>query len=471
MRMWEVRRHLMETVECACRQAIDHDFAQFVLVGSAALLVTTPGSDLDAVLFTHSKTPDHTDVLTRVYWALSSLVDPSEVMIEIVDARVPILRVLWSYHEECYESIALDVSVDQTRPVDHISWFSKVGACPRGPGAPPPRTTPLVTLTLRCVKWWLRQRAIPRSKEGGLATLPWLLLAVHVCSLPSTQDKAMAHSRQPMEALLRTLHAFFDHYAGLEQMDGCLKFLSDGTASEFQRNPRNQKRQASHWADLSILDPTRGGEESLNLAPRLAPATQLLLLCELRRSARCFRRAIEQPGDARHLIQQVFEPVPGDLNVLPCRLVTGSGILLLQHENTDFPGILELAKVERVERRPGWSAPFLHRDDDLSEVHVRLCDVDKSGRCRIREGAAKYICCPRDFVCQVVLSREGDLWHLDTEGFDRLREMRRILLELVDEASIPHKDPVSTRGSYISTVPLHHGADCEALLTPCGLGM
>merc|ERR1719310_1101431 len=120
----------------------------------------------------------------------------------IVDARVPILRVLWGPL-----SIAVDISVDQSRPVDHVRWFQRVGAAPR------PAVAPLVTLTLRCVKWWLRQRQVPRTKEGGLPTLAWLLMAVHVCSLPETHEQAIISGSRPMVALLAALTAFFMYYA------------------------------------------------------------------------------------------------------------------------------------------------------------------------------------------------------------------------------------------------------------------
>merc|ERR1719281_2273463 len=150
----------------------------------------------------------------------------------IDDARVPILRVLWgpSGHQ-----IAVDVSVDQTRPVDHVRWFQRVGAAPR-PTAPPPVVAPLVTLTLRCVKWWLRQRQIPRTKEGGLPTMAWLLMAVHVCSRPETHELVITNNQRPMAALLASLGAFFSYYAQEpDGMDGVLTFAPDGGSSNFER--------------------------------------------------------------------------------------------------------------------------------------------------------------------------------------------------------------------------------------------
>eukprot|EP00435_Cladocopium_sp_Y103_P068320 s187_g31.t1 len=137
--------------------------------------------------------------------------------------------VMWGPKDNC---CAVDVSVDQTRPLDHVRWFQRVGAAPR-PTEPQPPVAPLVTLTLRCVKWWLKQRQIPRTKEGGLPTVAWLLMAVHVSSLKQTNHEALS-KRRPMAALLSSLGSFFRHYQSLERLDGVLYFSPDGSSSEFR---------------------------------------------------------------------------------------------------------------------------------------------------------------------------------------------------------------------------------------------
>jgi DNA polymerase sigma len=190
---WRVQGALLTTLDLACRRALGDNFDGLVLVGSAALLVTTPGSDLDVVCFTRS--PDDClmipknsprKALQRVHQELKELEDLNgDFRLDFLqDARVPILRVYLGCEENC---TTVDILVDQKRPVDHLRWFEQVGAAPR-PAAPAPYVTPLVTLTLRCVKWWLKQREIPRTKEGGLPTLVWLLLAVHSCSLSAPKQ-------------------------------------------------------------------------------------------------------------------------------------------------------------------------------------------------------------------------------------------------------------------------------------------
>jgi hypothetical protein len=94
------------TVELACRRALGHHFGRLVLVGSAALRVETPGSDVDVVCFTRNPGGRealgmNTDVLRRVYGSLQTLIHQyshcqNQFSMELIeDARVPILRVLW----------------------------------------------------------------------------------------------------------------------------------------------------------------------------------------------------------------------------------------------------------------------------------------------------------------------------------------------------------------------------------------
>lgn len=442
----ETQQGLVATVELACRRALGPHFGRLVLVGSAALRVETPGSDVDVVCFTRRIGTEAVglpvDVLRRVHWALLALVSQypengAHFSMELIDdARVPIMRVIWG------NTIAVDVSVDQTRPVDHVRWFQRVGAAPR-PTAPTPVVAPLVTLTLRCVKWWLRQRHVPRTKEGGLPTLAWLLMAVHVCSLPETHKQAIISGQRPMVALLASLAAFFHHYAAPRGLDGVLMFAADGSSSEFRHHgegtaaPAPDKR--GRWAELSVLDPTREGTESLDLAPRLPPATQLLIQFELRRASQALRRVPQGCeavfGEGRRVLEEVFEPLPEGTNALPTLLVSGLGALLLVDEGPKGPWTLELAIIDRVKPRPGWAAPFLHRADDRSELHARLFDVEeKSGRCTVRKKSLPMVVfCPCHFVCCVRLETHGrsqSSWRLDAEGLDRYRTMTQYLAEL-----------------------------------------
>eukprot|EP00931_Biecheleriopsis_adriatica_P088428 TRINITY_DN62755_c0_g1_i1.p1 TRINITY_DN62755_c0_g1~~TRINITY_DN62755_c0_g1_i1.p1 ORF type:complete len:629 (-),score=104.46 TRINITY_DN62755_c0_g1_i1:123-2009(-) len=446
----ETQQGLVATVELACRRALDRHFGRLVLVGSAALRVETPGSDVDVVCFTRRDGPETVglpaDVLRRVHWSLKELISqysdyPTSFSMELIDdARVPILRVLWGPPEH---AVAVDVSVDQHRPLDHVRWFQRVGAAPR-PTEPPPVVAPLVTLTLRCVKWWLKQRQIPRTKEGGLPTMAWLLMAVHVCSLPETHEQAMVSGQRPMAALLASLAAFFRHYQSLDRLDGVLQFAADGTSSEFRMRAERGSvgtgpASTSPWAELAVLDPTREGLESLNLIPRLPPATQLLLSHELSRAharLEAVPRSQEASfGESRRILEEAFRPLPEGTNALPSFIVSQAvGALVVCGEASPGSGVqqVEVAVIESVTPRPGWTAPFLLRGDERSEVAVILCDLEeRTARCRFRGGKAPVKLSPANFVCRVHLERHGREWRIDAEGLDRFRAMRGIIGELL----------------------------------------
>eukprot|EP00933_Yihiella_yeosuensis_P039180 TRINITY_DN33130_c0_g1_i1.p1 TRINITY_DN33130_c0_g1~~TRINITY_DN33130_c0_g1_i1.p1 ORF type:complete len:632 (+),score=114.71 TRINITY_DN33130_c0_g1_i1:229-2124(+) len=445
----ETQQGLVATVELACRRALDRNFGRLVLVGSAALRVETPGSDVDVVCFTRRDGNESvglpSDILRRVHWALQELIQqysdyPTSFTMELIaDARTPILRVLWGPLDH---AVAIDVSVDQTRPLDHIRWFQRVGAAPR-PTEPPPLVAPLVTLTLRCVKWWLRQRQIPRTKEGGMPTLGWLLMAVHVCSLPETHEQAIVSGQRPMAALLASLSAFFRHYNSLERLDGVLQFAPDGGSSDFKRRSEREIKSrgpaaTSALAELGVLDPTREGAESLNLVPRLYPATQLLLSHELSRASKFLDQVPKGnealPGDSRPIMEELFRALPEGTNALPSWL-HGQTVPALVTCGEVAPGSgiqqVEFGIIEGVAPRPGWKAPFLLRGDERSEVSVRICDIEELSGNITNHRPNVLRLSPSNFICRVNLEREGQKWRIDREGVQRYRSMRETISELL----------------------------------------
>jgi len=458
----QTQQGLVAIIELSCRKALDGHFGRLMLVGSAALRVETPGSDIDIVCFTQRRKAEASllpaAVLRRVHRALkdviSQYVDHLGFYTELIDdARVPILRVLWG-PPEC--AVVVDVSVDQSRPVDHVRWFQRAGAAPRN-GAPEPMVAPLVTLTLRCVKWWLRQRQIPRTKEGGLPTLAWLLMVVHVCSLPETHNQAIVRAQRPFCALLASLKVFFCYYDCIEKLDGILHFAADGSTSDFKRH--TEATGAAPWAELAVLDPTREGSERLNLVPRLLPATQLLLAYELHRASQRFqqvpRGAEASYGAGRHIVHDVFEPLPEGTNVLPITVTGDIGILILHAAGAGLATKydIELGVIEEVVPRPGWYAPFLHRSDERSELRVRLCDLDDhSGTCTPRSKFAASVA-PSDFVCRIPLERKdgGRCYQIDADAIDRIQVMRRLLADLHQQPS-KASEPTTSAETAAATV-------------------
>lgn len=236
-----------------------------------------------------------------------------------------------------------------------------------------------------------------------------------------------------MAALLAFLAAFFRHYCSLHRLDGVLRFAPDGSASDFGRRPGPRN---GPWADLAVLDPTREGPESLNLAPRLPPATQLLLAYEMQRAGfrleRISKNCEGAPGESRQILEEVFESLPDGTNALPSFLSAGIGVLVLRTEAKDC-GLgpqVEVGIVEHIVTRPGWAAPFLLRSDERSELHVKLCDtVDQSMNCELRN-THPIVLAPCNFICRVGLEKDGRRWTLDREGADRLLVMRQLVREL-----------------------------------------
>lgn len=475
----DTQQRLVHVVELACRRALASRFGKLVLVGSVALCAETPGSDVDVVCFTRE--PDDESAppaawaekmrKTHLRKVLEQLVAMTQgqcmptptgmvnayTMDFIEDARVPILRVTWGLLDQ---AIAVDVLVDQRRPLDHVRWFQAVHASP-SLSAPPPSTTPLVTVCMRVVKWWLRQRQIPRTKEGGLPTIAWLLLALHTCSAPETCKEVS--DKGPMAALAASLMAFFKAYSSPGSLHGRLQFgmetVGDGEetmSSEFRRSPTNPD---SPWAELFVVDPAPGVED-VNLAPPLSPATQLLFLHELQRAASHLQvpetspstprngkeqqpphvegkdtpdeSQAQQPphGKSRQQLEELFQPLALGKNILPSVVTESVAVLFLQGDPSKGVGTLEVGIVERVVPRAGWSAPFLHRSDTTSELHARLCDVSfSSGSCQQRrEGAV--VLCPCHFISMLQLERDGSRYKLCEQDLERFRSMRSILSKL-----------------------------------------
>eukprot|EP00929_Paragymnodinium_shiwhaense_P112350 TRINITY_DN80608_c0_g1_i1.p1 TRINITY_DN80608_c0_g1~~TRINITY_DN80608_c0_g1_i1.p1 ORF type:complete len:682 (+),score=65.12 TRINITY_DN80608_c0_g1_i1:65-2047(+) len=434
---------LVAALEAESRRLLGPYFKNIVLVGSAALGVDTPGSDIDVVCFTQKHEDTAPPLPAELLWRLDRafaefapdhpLMQPTMLSTElIVDARVPILRVTLG-------SVAIDVSVNQSLPVEHVRWAQKVGAAPH-PAAMSPPVAPLVTVMLRSVKLWLKQRQIPRAKEGCLPTLGWLLLAVHICSSKEIrQMQEVLGMNRPMCALLNALAVFFRTFAAHGGLNGSLWFSPDGSSSEFREV---SKDSSDGWQQLAIMDPTSTESQCSNLVPRLTPATQLLVAVELQRASSLMpARPLEFRdvffGEGRHMVEGAFSPCASDgINVLPAHSDQAFGAIFLFPGTGGSPGSVELAIVDRVRPRPGWSAAFLHRSDNRSELTVRLFDVNQqTGICTMRKRSSTIVC-PCNFVTQAKLLNRGVNWWLDPEGQGRYFSMRAY----VDGLRLHHQD-------------------------------
>lgn len=323
---------------------------------------------------------------------------------------------------------------------------------------------------------------MPRTKEGGMATIAWLLMAVHVCSLPETHEQAIISGQRPMVALLASLAAFFHHYAVIDGLDGVLMFAPDGSSSEFRKSA-DKKASSPHasssssaWGELSVLDPTREGAESLNLAPRLPPATQVLMSYELRRASQRLQRVPKgremNYGDGRMVLEEVFEPLADSVNVVPSFTVGSMGImgaLVLWDQDSKGAGNVELAIIDTISPRPGWAAtgcPFLHRNDDRSQLFARVLEIEERTGRAVLQKSPEVELKPCHFICRVNLEKDGRNWRLDSDGVERLQSMRRYIADRNNHAQahaaaqetaltnkVAEEQPATTTSENIAKLP------------------
>uniref|UniRef100_A0A7S4QYL9 Uncharacterized protein n=1 Tax=Alexandrium monilatum TaxID=311494 RepID=A0A7S4QYL9_9DINO len=437
---YPARSQLFNEVRNAAIEALGKGFERMAMVGSAALQIDTPASDIDAVAFTRSG-HGSVETLRRIAEVLVAH-DPTLGVHVIEYTRVPVLVV-----RTADGSLSLDLSVNQTLPEKHVLWFQsqrelslagvQYSPCPAEHG--------LEVEVLRCVKWWLWQRHVPASKEGGYPALVWTLMALHAlrCSLFVDVDRSAPCSCN--RRLLGALAAFFDRFSGCKSRSGTIVFAGD-MCSEFR--PTSQQaaeKQHSIWPSLSVLDPalvTQSADEpdlSAELAPRISPATQLLYAFELHRAARLSSRALDSlvPGgrgrDADEggvqALRDLFRERDRSLNSLPTAPATERprAAMLLRGSR------LELGALVRAVPRPGWTAPFYHRRDLESDLFVSLYDVDEAtGVVRQREGEdAEVRFSPHDFVALAALSaaRGSGSLALEADDLERWMKMRDILQE------------------------------------------
>eukprot|EP00448_Togula_jolla_P011274 CAMPEP_0170596716 /NCGR_PEP_ID=MMETSP0224-20130122/15287_1 /TAXON_ID=285029 /ORGANISM="Togula jolla, Strain CCCM 725" /LENGTH=774 /DNA_ID=CAMNT_0010921069 /DNA_START=39 /DNA_END=2361 /DNA_ORIENTATION=- len=427
------RARLFGTVRAASEAALGQHFERLALVGSTALRIDTPDSDLDAVAFTRSTVDDSgkeiapplpSVALRRIKKALESLDD--SLNLQLVDCtHVPVLMV------SCPDGQLLDLTVDQPLGEWHVMWFQSLctdAVLDPAPLDHVPRPSQLgweqslEAAALRCMKWWLRRRHIPVSKEGGFPTVVWTLMMIHVlrCSLflNETQEANGVRDCTDGRALLGAIAAFFDRFAE-NRITGTL-FFSGGTQAEFRPWEANSDPQGPEpLIELSVLDPVttydgsaEWGIRPTDLAPPISSATRLLHAYELRRAQQLSLLALSSCGQAGEAnadgvgadaLRELFAETGSECYVVPSVMPpVESAAILLRGEGLLF-GILQ-----SIEPKRGWSAPFLHRRDMKSRLRLQLCRVDSCSGALEPEGPSVWAH-PGEVVCLAPVSR-GTAW-------------------------------------------------------------
>lgn len=462
------RVKLFQKVESSAMDALGQHFERLVLVGSIALGVDTPDSDLDAVAFTRSHgdgsggqiaAPGKVEALRRI--AENLVAQDATLQAQLVDgARVPVLTVVTA-DGKC----ALDLTVDEPLAERHVLWFQ--GHCAEPDQEPctlrqvpvPPSDVWLQGLeaaAVRCVKWWLRRRGIPTAKEGGYPSIVWTLMGLHVLRCSVLVD-SMSCGGDPVRTLLAAIAAFFDRFAD-GGLTGTLLFASGtGAMCRPQRVRTNGQStrfpQQSPPEVLSVLDPTTtcegcvaSGIVPLELAPRISAGTQVLHAYEFRRAQRLSAGALMRSssphgvgaapgcGGGAALSGLFAEVSPVAANVLPAALpseATGAIVFAC--------GKLLLGVIQQVQPRSGWRAEFLHRQHTYKGIALHLCNVDtdnRVARARSDEHAVRWFR-PCDFVCTVPLPRSDGaaaatnlskrLFVLEADSCEKWRDMQGLI--------------------------------------------
>jgi len=402
-----VRQRLLSIVTAAAQKILGERLERIAVVGSAALHIDIPASDIDAVAF------------TRGVCAVTSLQDIAEAVksqdadleVQVVTARVPLLVVFDG-------RMSLDLSIDQSLPEKHVHWFQQLLA---------PRILPseqekqsIEASVLRCVKWWLWQRRLPGTKEGGYPVLAWTLMAMHSqqCSLVVQDSNIDSRNRQ----VLRAVAAFFDRFAGGRQA-GTIQFAESGQ-SRFCPN-KSRAPPCCLWPELAVLDPT--AEKRSDLIPKLSEATELLFARELQRAQLLSARLL-QGDDGAAALSELFAQKTETANLLPSRFTPGcQGAIFLRGRH------LHLVILQGVSPRPGWTASFLHRKDADSMVWGSPCDVESSGRVALRPaGLARFT--PAEFVslAKILVTRVGGVQSLllQPDDLQCWQEFQQLLLPM-----------------------------------------
>lgn len=419
MRPWQ--QYWVSLVETACRAATGTDFKKLVLVGSIALSLETPGSDVDLVCLTTSTAQgvDTIDILHKVREFLmanyqhSGYPDNFRALV-IDDARVPILSLLSGNH------VLVDLSVNSQNSLDHVDWFRRVGPAPTSLASV--TDIPVRTAALRLIKWWLRLRRLPRAKSGGLPTIAWMLLVIHSSSEHANTAHPGGGGDRRMAQILGLLSSFFQMYTTVSGLDGVLQFEQDSSSSTFQR--RDGARKLCQ-AELTVVDPNSG----INLTPPMSPAMHLLLVHELLRARSLLKEA--SPTGNSTWLQRVFEPVPEFSNSLPASTTETFGALVLVEKAAEGVCTVELVRISKIHKLPWWKAPFLPRWDRQTTLEAQLLrEKWRAGYCSFcKAGAIKLS--PWNFILRVEMaSCEPNYWTLGAEALRCMKSMQALATEM-----------------------------------------
>mmetsp|Transcript_28170 Transcript_28170/g.63989 ORF Transcript_28170/g.63989 Transcript_28170/m.63989 type:complete len:577 (+) Transcript_28170:20-1750(+) len=359
-----IKEELVEAVTNASKAALGKDFQRAVLVGSNAMHIDAPGSDIDVVVFHGAGVQDVTvlkDIMDGLDKPQPGL--PAAEFKLVATAKVPILTIHWP----APVNIFCDVSVNKEGPENHVAWVAQCVAL-----------DPPLESAMKLLKHWLRQRRIPPAKEGGYPSLVWGILQVHTarCSVMLTWD----HDR--VGEVLKRVAMFFERFASQQSLSGSIIFEDDRSSFLPVVPPPPGPREIWHKG-LSVQDPTQKADAESNMGGTVSLATHYLHMYELRRGQKLLEKtaAIDENGA---MLEELFAAVPEEVNKLPTEMSPGlsdQAMIILLDKERNQPPQLRLARPKEIRPRDGWGLPWLSRKDFFTEIVVELLEVmdDHSG--------------------------------------------------------------------------------------------
>ncbi|CAE7234223.1 unnamed protein product [Symbiodinium sp. CCMP2592] len=363
-----LREELFSRVRDAAAAALP-SFERMALVGSVALTIDVPSSDVDAVVFTQ-----HPVDVIQALNDMGAVLRQKEphLRVQVIDrARVPIIMVSTG------DGMAsLDLSVNRKLPDEHVSWFQSLHIFQE--------EQDFVVDYLRCVKYWHSRRQIPGTKEGGYPILAWILFAVQRLQAFLAQEELIAsHCGRLLAAL--------DHFFQSLVWPADTHVSMCGSSGEYMGS--------RIWPFPCILDPVAPDVGSANLIHEIPLATEILYADEFLRARDLVDKATSGDGNAFHRLFEresstLLQTSPFSGDTRKGSGAYGCAAFVLKRRKIWLVEVLSVSKM-----REKWTAPFLHRCDSQTELQGCLLSVDSTGAVqRFPELRQRLAFSPRDFV-------------------------------------------------------------------------
>eukprot|EP00931_Biecheleriopsis_adriatica_P050572 TRINITY_DN29289_c0_g1_i1.p1 TRINITY_DN29289_c0_g1~~TRINITY_DN29289_c0_g1_i1.p1 ORF type:complete len:907 (+),score=167.09 TRINITY_DN29289_c0_g1_i1:408-2723(+) len=374
------------------------------VVGSTSWGGEVPQSDLDLVIVTPSENQDATQALVLLQALHAELEEEPEEKrawgrVELIEARkVPVVQL----YDSCPNGLSCDVSVDQMHSLQHRKILNDAL-----------RSQPETRDMIKLVKYWLRQRGLPNSAQGGLPSFAWAYLALNLAGdLPTGRT------------VERLLHYFFSRMSMLGEMSLSMRFTEQGV--RFVWKPRaGPAVWTKEWIELLwVDDPCQKQSSSASwngsgfagmTTQYITSALGALYVAEVRMALKTVRE--DKWEDLWRLTTpEVSKGLP---SVIDLKSQQDTLHIVLKD------GVLLVGELQEVRTGPHVNYEGLHRRDQISELMMRPCkrrvSKDNSDAVEFTVSTGAMMCCkPIHWVCAL------PIWNMKVmpgDGLSRLQEL------------------------------------------------